>query len=119
MQAKKEDSASASHLSEAEEREAKEEKELWRVTSDLEARVGALFVVVLVADLGGDNLVRDLVELLELLAVEERGGLFERPVPRLDDEEVQEDGLKREPAAVHDLQQDKGRQRQRQLKCRA
>ena len=74
------------------------------MTLDLEARVRALFVVVLVADLGGDNLVRDLVELLEVLAVEERGGLLQRPVPRLDDEEVQEYSLEREPAAVHNLQ---------------
>ena len=38
-----------------------------------------------------------------VLAVEERGGLLERPILRLDDEEVQEHGLEREPAAVHDL----------------
>ena len=68
---------------------------------DPRAGVRALFVVVLVADvadLGGRG-----VELVEVLAVEERRGLLERPVLRLDDEEVQEHGLEREPAAVHDL----------------
>ena len=44
------------------------------------------------------------VQLLDLVhAVEQRGGLLERAVLRLDDEEVEEDGLEREPHAVDDL----------------
>ena len=54
------------------------------------------------ADLGDDG-GSGLLKLGELLAVEQRGSLLERPALRLDDEEVQEAELEREPRAVDDL----------------
>ena len=63
--------------------------------------LGALFVVVLVAEVGG--VVGNLLEVRRILAIEERGGLLEGEVLGLDDEEVEEDELEREPDAVHDL----------------
>ena len=63
--------------------------------------VRRLLVVVLVAHVA--DLGRRGVDLLEVLAVEERRGLLERAVLRLDDEQVHEHRLEREPAAVHDL----------------
>lgn len=45
-------------------------------------------------------------EVRRLVAVEERRGLLERAVPRLDDEEVQEHDLEREERAVDDLQRE-------------
>ena len=66
------------------------------------AGLGALLVVVLVADIGrGVGGSRCDVRLL--LAVEQSSGLFERTVPGLDDEQVDEHGLEREPAAVDDV----------------
>lgn len=38
-----------------------------------------------------------------ILAVEQRGGLFEREALRLNDEEPQEDELERDPADVYNL----------------
>ena len=50
------------------------------------------------------DLVRSVVDrALGLLAVEQRGSLFERETLGLDDEEVQERELKREPAAVDNV----------------
>lgn len=43
------------------------------------------------------------MELLEVLAVEECGGLLKRAVLRLDDEEVEERELEREPYTVDNL----------------
>ena len=63
--------------------------------------LGALFVVVLVANIGG--LMGDLLELRRFLAVEEGRGLLERETLGLDDEEVEVHRLEREPAAVHEL----------------
>ena len=63
--------------------------------------LGALFVVVLVAEVGG--VVGNLLEVRRILAIEERGGLLEREALGLDDKEVKVRGLEREPAAVHDL----------------
>ena len=51
---------------------------------------------------------RDLLQLHDVLSVEQRRSLLESPVLGLDDEEVQEGGLEREPAAVHDLIQTRG-----------
>lgn len=39
----------------------------------------------------------------DVLAIEQRRGLFERPVLRLDDKQVTEDELEEEPAAVENL----------------
>lgn len=63
---------------------------------------GLLVAVIAVHVLG----VGDLLEALDgLLAVEERGGFFEREVLRLEDGEEQEDDLEREPDNVDDLRE--------------
>ena len=40
---------------------------------------------------------------LDVIAVEQRGGLLEREVLRLNDEDVEEDELEGDPATVDDL----------------
>lgn len=68
---------------------------------DLDARVRALFVVVLVADFSDAR--GRLVEVGELVAIEQRRGLLECAVLRLHDEDVEEHELERDKRAVDDL----------------
>ena len=65
----------------------------------IRARAGALLVAVVVADLVTDSGDR----VLGIVAVEQRGSLFERQIFGLDNEQRDEDELECQPAAVDDL----------------